>query len=308
MPKQPETDYLTRQAPRSGPIPVHVKADVLTLRIMPSPSLKTALVQLSGAGADKVREYWEKDGWHLDFPAVPDSITVRSAGGRINVRAGNVQSGVVIDGGDVYISGRRVRMEDDDSAGQRNQSVHIRGGRGIVISHGGMQVNSFSGGSFSSVSVGNGVVVTGGDAEDVPQAVLHVPADSQVYAAVENGEITVDGSTGAGLAMLAYQGHNGNISAQCPLGHLASQSHNGNINAEGPTGVVQVSTHNGHTTIAQALGQTTVQSHNGGIEIHAMDSVMIQAVTHNGSVNVTREPGTEPMVQASSYNGSVRKP
>jgi hypothetical protein len=292
MPEQPDTDYITREAPRPGAIPVHVKGDLLDLTIIPSPRLATAAVHLSGPGADEARAHWEKDGWHIDWPEIPPAVI---SGRGVTVVQGG-RGGVTVAGGDVYVSGR-------------GRSVHVRGGSGVTIGNGNVQFSSFgSGGSFSVVNVGGGVVIGDGEAGEMPTAVLYVPADSQVHALVEDGEITASGAAGAGLTLLAYQGHNANVTAHCPLGHLASQSHNGNLYADGPTGSVQVSTHNGHTTIAQALGQTTVQSHNGGVEVHAMDSVMIQAVTHNGSVDVTAEPGATPMVQASSYNGRVRKP
>lgn len=284
MPEQPVTDYITYQAPRLGVVPVHVKADYLNLAIVPSTSLKVATAQLTGPQADKVSAHMESDGWHVDWPEMPSSVF--TANGVTVVRGG--RGTVTIDGGSVYVGGRS--MQFNGFSGDSYGTINVRAGRNMTV------------------TVDGDVVVAGGGTAEPRQMILHVPADSQVFTAIENGEITADGSTEAGLAMLAHHGHNANITAACPLGQLMSSGHNGNLSIQGPCGDARVMTHNGYTEIAQALGQTSVQSHNGQIDVHCMASVMVQASTHNGNVNVTAEPGARPMVQASSYNGRVRKP
>lgn len=295
MPKpQPEGDYITREAPRAGAIAVHVKAELLNLTIVPSSKIKTAAVKLAGPLADKVTAEWKKDGWHIEWPPIPPSII--TGNGVTVIRGG--KGGVTIGNGDVYVAGRRV-------------TISGRGASTVIMGNGSMQVNRFSGrDGFSVTSYGDSTVVSGGagSADEMPETFLYVPANSEIYSAVDDGEIVAGGLDGTGLSMLAQQGRDANLAISAPVSQLAISTHNGNVNVSGPTGTVQVGTHNGHVHIGHALGQTGVQTHNGGIDVHAMDSVMVQAVSHNGSVRVTAAPGTTPMVQANSYNGSVSKP
>lgn len=154
---------------------------------------------------------------------------------------------------------------------------------------------------------------------------IGLPASLDVAATTHNGEVRLDGGTGAATANT----HNGNVVVAGANTSVRAESHNGDVEWRGEGRSVALMTHNGDATAAftgQGEVQAVVTTHNGDVRLAFPGAVdaSFAATTANGSIRVggvvadvkfsddgeratgRLGKGGAGRVQATTHNGDVK--
>lgn len=266
-----------------APVVLKLRAGYAVVRLRVDNAAKTATVSLTGSQdcLDKVTETSRPGNWDIRIPndGGGGSIQVNrfgSGGGTATIIRGG-RGGTVIQGGSMVIG-----------------NISMSGGRSsrgrVVVD--GVDVTEYVRGQRDSGAVDD----TGLTAEIV------LPAGSSADLRVDEGGVTLTGELDA---QVETSGASVTVVGLLKSGMI--KTHNADVYVQSG-GDVTLETHNGSIDLGDAHGQTMVTTHNGSVRVHATASIPVMAVSHNGDVNVTKAPGTNPKVMATTHNGRVRKP
>jgi hypothetical protein len=103
--------------------------------------------------------------------------------------------------------------------------------------------------------------------------------------------------------------HNGAVDIADITGKIKAVTHNGAVTCQNTSGSSDLTTHNGKITCSEVAGDLNLKTHNGGINaVYSPTAVApksIDAVTHNGSINLQPPAGFTGQVDLSTHNGSI---
>jgi hypothetical protein len=269
------------------PVALRLHAGYAQVKVRVVPGTPEASIVLTGGQntLDKVTERREGVLWDIRIPnegAGGSSIQINSFSGGSHVTtriSGNARG--IIAAGDMVIG--EVRM---------GPGVHVGGGAGRVTVDG-VDVTSYvreqrSSGAVEDTELTAEITLPAASSAilEVTEGEIHLTGDiEQFRAETDNAPVTVNGAVTSGM----IKTHNGDI--------LVKSAYE-----------ITLETHNGSIDLDDAHGQTMVTTHNGSARVHATADVSIMATSHNGNVDITKAPGTNPRVMASTHNGRVRKP
>lgn len=268
------------------PVALKLRAGYAQVKVHVVPGAPEASIVLTGSQAelDKVTERREGVLWDIRIPneGAGGSIQINNfSGGRhVTTRISGSARGIIASG-DMIIGG--VRM---------GPGVHIGGGAGRVVVDG-VDVTGYVREQRGSAAVE--------DAELTAEIIL--PDASSAILEVTEGDIRLDGD----IEQFRAETYNASVTVNGAITSGMIKTHNGDILVQGADEIT-LETHNGSIDLDDAHGQTMITTHNGNARVHATADISIMATSHNGNVDVTKAPGTNPRVMASTHNGRVRKP
>jgi hypothetical protein len=169
-------------------------------------------------------------------------------------------------------------------------------------SGGSVQVNSFGGSSFSSVTVGGGMVMTGGGNADmmVNGQRIQVRGGRTYVNGVEVGTNAGSGSAQDPPMPIRFR-------AELPPGStLMADTYNGDVISTG-VGRVHIKTYNGDVRATGVDADSGVESYNGDLTVGSTGQgrPTVSATTYNGDVRLLDE---DMRVRPRTRNGNVIYP